>query len=125
MFAGRQNPCWAGTDRGRNQHGRVVDPGVFNKTLILLGATRLVGYLSLHIQRALVEQLLNIPNEFFAVGDLQICIYCTEGQGNDLNLLSQVGFTWLPCWCPKLFLRKSIFFVFFSRPAGPGCSKAD
>ena len=43
----------------------VVDPGVFNKTIIVLGLAgykmiitneaRIVGYLSLHIQRALVE----------------------------------------------------------------------
>ena len=45
-----------------NQDGRVVDPGVFNKTIILLGlagykmiiinSTNEARYLSLHIQRA-------------------------------------------------------------------------
>ena len=53
---------WTGMDRDKDQHGRVVDPGVFNETIILLGlagykmiTTNSAGYLSLHIQRALVE----------------------------------------------------------------------
>lgn len=49
----------------QSQHGRKVDHAVLNKTIILLdlvgingcnqlGATHFVGYLSSHIQRALV-----------------------------------------------------------------------
>ena len=53
---GRQKPFWIGIDRARNQHGRVLDPGVFNKTIILLGLARYKMIMtSLHIQRALVE----------------------------------------------------------------------
>ena len=38
---GRQKLFWTGIDRGGNQcfSGRVVDPEVFNKTIILLGLT--------------------------------------------------------------------------------------
>ena len=38
-----QKPFWTGIDRGRNRwfSGRVVDAGLFNKTIILLG---LAGY---------------------------------------------------------------------------------
>ena len=32
---GRQKMFWTGIDRGRNQHGTVVDPRVFNKTTLL------------------------------------------------------------------------------------------
>ena len=36
---GRQKPFWTGIERGRDRRfsGRVVDPGVCDKTIILLG----------------------------------------------------------------------------------------
>ena len=36
---GQQKPFWTGIDRGRNRcfSGRVVDPGVLNRTILVLG----------------------------------------------------------------------------------------